>query len=362
MKLMRGSHVGSALTFLSVRPHAYVGAALLALAALQTALRSTPWIGRDPDLALLGGLTLLLQCVAFWYVPSFAKREIVLKPIAAWSGPLLFPLALVLSYVSFDLWTLAAGIGLLAFAIVLAASVVAGPKWRSGIPFWRADSPHRAGDRAAMLAFASAIAWWGLALPLRLARPFGPDLAWIVGLACFATGGLAHLLPRARGVPASAWTLLGALAIVHVAAVATALDRAPRAALPLAVVALGFAILPLGGKAAGPRLREASPLLLAALACAILAVVRPAALAPALASAILGLALLALPVVFNQRPDGRFVVPAALAATASAASDALLRAGLPGAILFAISLLLALAALAPLRRPRRDCAVDRIPS
>lgn len=375
------------MAFIPVRPHFYVGAALLALGAILAALTAARRNPLAPDahlVALLGGLTLFAQGIAFWYTPSFAKREVVLDGMAAYSGPILFPAALVAGALRVgNFQATLVGLALVLFGTILLASAFAGPKWRGGVPFWRSDSPHRAGDRAAAFTLASACLWLLLAGIAAYVRPQALASVWPIALAVFALGALAHLLPRARGRPLSPASFVAAVALLQLDALVMflqgrALPPALLVGLPLAGAALA---LPLGGKPAGSRLREARTLLLAALPIAalvpLLALVEPRAglgatlasyyaLLTAAALGLGGLSLLTLPVLFNQRPAPRYLAPAAASAAAGAL---LLAAGFltrlprwPGAVLLGLALLLWLAALAPLRKPRRDCAMDRIPS
>lgn len=375
------------MALIPVRPHFYVGAALLALSALLGALTAARLSPLAPDahlVALLGGLTLFAQAIAFWYVPSFAKREVVLDGMASYSGPILFPTALVAGALRIgNFQATLVGLALALFGVILVASALLGPKWRSGVPFWRAASPHRAGDRAAAFTLASASGWFALAGVAAYVQPRSLASAWTLALALFALGALAHLLPRARGSALRPAPFVAAVALLQVDALATLVAgrSAPVAllvGLPLAALALAF---PLRGKPAGPRLREARTLLLAAMPVtllvplAFLAAARLGlgailtasyALLTAVALALGGLSLLTLPVVFNQRPARRYLMPAGALAALGAL---LLAAGFltrlprwPGAVALGGALLLWLAALAPLRKPRRECAMDRIPS
>lgn len=375
------------MALIPVRPHFYTGAALLVLGAVLgalTAARRNPLAADAHLVALLGGLTLFAQGIAFWYTPSFAKREVVLDGMASYSGPILFPAALLAGALRVgNFQATLVGLALLLFGVILLASALAGPKWRGGVPFWRAASPHRAGDRAAAFTLASASCWLLLAGAAAYLRPQALASVWPAALALFALGAVAHLLPRARGRPLRPAPFVAAIALLQLDALAMflqgrALPAALLVGLPLAAAALAF---PLRGKPAGPRLREARTLLLAAVPTAALvplaALAAPRlglgatlaayyAFATAVALALAGLSLLTLPVLFNQRPAPRYLAPAAGGAALGAL---LLAAGFltrlprwPGAILLGVALLLWLASLAPLRKPRRDCAMDRIPS
>lgn len=385
MKVMRVRRPARAVGLIGVRWHAFVGAALLALAvplAMLAALRLTP-LPRDLHLtAILGGLTLFAQATAFWYLPSFTKRAVALDGLAAYSGPLLLPAGIVgalLGFLAFraSLPSIAVGI----FGIILLATPLAGARWRSGIPFWRTPGPHQPGDRAAMVALAAAAI---ALLAAGVVGLFAPPLlawAWPASLGAFALGALGHLVPRARGRPLLVTPFLTGVACYHSGAILIFATRSGRsfgdsflgeALLAGAALALAAMLGPGSAKAAGPRWREARiPLLLAfptlalalgfSLAGRSLGLTFSAYYAHLAVVALLLAALvhLTFPVVFNRPPARAFVLPAALAATGGAL---LLAIGFlttlprwPGAALLAAALLLWLAALAPLRRPRRDC-------
>lgn len=385
-----------------VRPHFALGGLLVALAALAALL----WTAGVPRVApnlhvLLGlmGLTLVAQGVAYWYMPSFAKRAVVPSGIAAYAGPMLFGVAASAATVAVLAGlgnllrpaTVSLGLALLLFPFTLVASALAGPRWRGGVPFWRAGGHHERGDRAALAGFASASVWLAAAGALLLfSRTPGiglVGLAWLLGLALFVLAALAHLAPRAAGVPLS-W---GAYAVGLVAANAGGAlvlwgFASPEALDPLyASILLGGGLGLLastlahrpGAKAAGPRWREARvPLAagLAALAPAIFLLVAGFGVDPtwttlafysllvATLLGTMGLTLLTLPVLFNQRPDKRFVLPGAAAVLAGLAL-VLLSAAAPvprwvGALAIAAGVALWLATLAPLRKPRRECPPD----
>lgn len=363
---------GNEAAAVDVRPHAYVGAALLLAAAL--ALLAPRFVGADARaLATLGAATLLLQAVLFWYLPSFAKRRVVLDGMATYAGPILLPVALAVALVPLPLRDVALGLALALFGGILLASAAFGPRWRSGVPFWRAEGQHRRGDLAAMLALASGALWLlaeGVALllwPREGARALA--VAWPAALALLALGALAHLVPRARGRPLAWRVFLAGAAAFQLGAALFALADAPRVAGAL-VAGLPVCALAMAGpgKRAGPRMRDARPALAgaAALAAATVALLAAGmtttgyvALLVALLLAVAAVTLLALPVVFNQRPDARAVAPGVASALAGVALNALAR-GLPlgrwpAAVALAAALLLWLAALAPLRRPRRAC-------
>lgn len=393
-----------------VRPHLVVAWGILAAAAVLALARRLLGLDAEPaDLLRVGlvGATLLAQGITYWYLPSFAKRAVVpagaaraapwlalaaalgaVVPIVMEEAESLFSSnGFVVAFVFVALVGVIALLLLLAsFALVLAASPLVGPPWRGGVPFWRKEGPHRAGDRAALAAFASAILWLGFTavwIGGRSVQPLdGPALpGWLLALGTLVLGSLAHLLPRARGAPLL-WPLFlaavlvldaGGLLLTH-----TTLGWSyALVGLGAVLAALGLAI-PLGarGKTPGPRLRDARPLLVAAFAIALAS--GPAfatfptlgtpymlgfgGLLAALLLGLAGLSLLTLPVVANQRPDRRLPQPAALAAGAGylamlAATQAPLLGLLP-IPLFALATLLWLGALAPLRKPRRECSPD----
>lgn len=390
MKVMSASKLAALVATIGVRPHGFTAAGLLAASALLGLLGAfdlafLPAFPPDAYLiALLGGLTLLAQAVSFWYLPSFAKREVVMDGMASYAGPLLFPAAVVAALIgSGAARTTMLVLGLSLFPLVLVASALFGPRWRSGVPFWR-KGEHRTGDTLALAGFAASMLWFAAAAVLAAVRPPGLVIAWPTALALFAVSALAHLVPRARGREAW-WPLFGAgLVLANAGAIfATAL----RVGEPLVRLAwtypllLGFAVAGLalarpGGKRAGPRMRDARPLLAAALlagAIGIALVVRQPMTAlratiahelvtVAVALAIGAVAILALPVVFNAVPDTRFVWPTAVLALLGL----LVLAGelwtelVPwrGTTLLAGSVACYLGAMWPLRRPRRDCPPD----
>lgn len=385
-----------------VRPHFATGAVVLALAPVVGLLWTlgVPRVGPNlPVLLALMGLTLVAQGIAFWYLPSFAKRAVVPSGIAAYAGPVLLGFATLAAVVGpasgiVELLrpaTVTLGLALVLFPFTLVASVVAGPRWRQGTPFWRAGGAHERGDRAALAAFAAACAWLAAAGGLLLYAPRpgigAVTLAWLLGLALFAAGALAHLLPRGAGAPL-AWAgfAAGLVAANLGGALTFWATLAPDPVDPVyAALLLGgglglvaSALLPRrGAKPAGPRARDARPLLAAALAplaAGILLLVAgfgvdaawttlaAYALLVAVALAYAGLTLLTLPVLFNQRPAARFVLPCAVAFPAGLAL-VLLSAVSPvpralGALVLGAAVALWLATLAPLRKPRRECPPD----
>lgn len=342
------SERGNDLATADVRPHAWTGAALLGAGALLLLVAHRP-----ATIALLGGVTLLLESALLWYLPSFAKRSLLGPPALALAGIVLFPAATLASALA--LWrpsvvVLAealAALGLAHIALLVLSSVFFGKPWRSGIPFWRAG-PHRAGDRAAALTLAVGLAFflgaWILPGPL--------TASWLVGLVLLALGALAHLLPRSRArEPIAMLVFLG----LGSAALARLLPAVPDQVLSVGLLLLSAGIIAgPATKRAGPRLRDAAFPLGGALVALVFALAGYAfALAAAAGLAVLGVLLLALPVVFNQRPASVFAPPAAiLGATTPLA--ALLPSPV-GAIVGAAAILFALATLAPLRHPRRTC-------
>lgn len=372
---------------IAVRPHFFTGAALLAAGAILGVVTAYDAALLPSDahiIGFLGGLTLFAQGIAYWYLPSFAKRSVVLDGMASYAGPILFPAALVGAIFEIDgLRGPGLILGLAIFPVVVFASAIFGPRWRSGIPFWRAEGPHRRGDVAAMLVLASAFLWMLGAAIGALRAPPTIVVAWPTALGLFSLGALAHLVPRSRSKPALwipflALTLVGeigallaTLARVGIAGKYTRAGYALLAAFALAALA----IAPPGrGKRVGPRGREAAPFLWASVGALLLGVVAATAwpsvtLARAVTAyyaflaaaglALAGLALLTMPVLFNQRPAGRLVFPTLIvflcAATLLAASLITPLPRWPAALLLAGTLVLWLATMAPLRTPRRAC-------
>jgi len=369
-------------------------------------------------LPTLGAVTLVLQAVTLWYLPSFAKRALAWRPLARASPWLLaggcaasgwwlaFP-----SNLFADLTAALCAAGLLAWSASLLASLVVGERWRGGVPFWRAEGPHRAGDRlaAALLlpglaaALLSGVAGlWLVGASMTLDAPGQAVLlgvavwGWVASLALLAAGALVHLVPRGRGqplhvalaYPGAALLALGVLLapVAFGAPLRTGLASAPRALL-----AAGLVLLVLGmrgeippDKKPGPRMRQARAHLAAALvagllgATGLLAVVDAGGLDLALGIALSttlavgALSVLALPVVFNQRPAPAFLLPAAVAPILGAllarvSLDRFPEEGgsamrLGAALALATGLLLWLAALWPLRKPRRACPPGEEPT
>jgi hypothetical protein len=366
---------------ISVRTHAYVAAGLLAITpplAMLTALRIGPFHPETHLLAALGGLTLLAQAVAFAYLPSFTKRELVLDGLASYAGPVLFPLAVVGAVLRIGAVRLVAPtLALALFGAILLASAAFGKRWRTGTPFWRAPGEFRAGDIAALVAFASAAAWLLATGLLSMARPTLLTFLWPCALALFALAALAHYVPRNRGRPIIWWLFLaGVLALQAGVALRTfaRVDEATWLLLGLPLAALAIAP-PAATKRAGARMLEAAPLLALAvpfsgLGVALLLVGSGAGLAfsayyslvAAIALGLGGLALLTLPVVFNQRPDRRWLWPTVVGALVGVP---LLAVGFltrlprwPGALVLCLALLSWLTMMAPLRTPRRECPPD----
>lgn len=363
-RVERGNEPGT----VPVRWHFYAGGALLALAAILLPLVGlVPLLGESAALAaFLAGCTLFVQGIAWWYLPSFAKRAVLLRPLAAFAGPVLLPLAVLAQLAGLDRTSGAiAASALSLFALILLASALAGPLWRSGVPFWR-EGPHRADDRAAALVLALSLVGM-LAVPAVAAlAPARVPLAWGSALLLFALGALAHLLPRSRS--RASWSaLVAAGALVGAAGIALLVAGIPFSApLSAGFLVAALAIAPPGStKRAGPRLAEAAPLLVlaavalaAAIALALAGLARPGWLASlaALGLGLAGLSLLTLPVLFNQRPAARFVPALLLFAVLGVAI------GLAGVAIARTSLALAIVAwlrvLWPLRRPRRECPPD----
>lgn len=380
---MRGAGVAT----IAVRPHFFAGFALLAASAILGVLTAAGKGPFDADahlIAYLGGLTLFAQGIAFWYLPSFAKRSVVLDGMADYAGPLLFPAAAIGALVrSAQLRGTMLALGLVLFAIVVLASAAFGPRWRSGIPFWKHDGPFRSGDLAAALTHAAASLSFAAAGIAALLAPAALILAWPMALALFVIAHIAHLAPRGRGRPLLVAPFAIGILAATVGATLLALARAGVVnAIPsrLSIVLLaGFALAGVGiaapprTKGRGPRTREAGPLLAAAIGLLLLGIVGAAAwptltfgramsaysaLMAALGLAMAGLGMLTMPVLFNQRPAGSLLLPALLcalaAATLLAASFVVTLPRWPTALALAMALLLWLAALAPLRTPRRQ--------
>lgn len=389
---MRGSEARD----VPVRSHLLAGLGLLvgvaALATLRVPL-GLPLPEGDLRLGGLVGATLVLQGIAYWYLPSFAKRAVtpyLAARTAPWVGLLagVVPLARLVPpgwlpasmALALDVVLVGAAALLAAsFAGVLVVSVLAGPPWRGGVPFWRKEGPFRAGDRAALAASASGAAWLALAAVLLVLAPRHHHLAWGAGLGLLVLGGLAHLLPRARGSPLPAGPFLAGVLLLDAGlallAAGVTLGAPVAAAGTLATAAALGRAVDGRGKPAGPRLRQARPLLLAAWLLLVpaglllaLRALRPEAALAALAEAtaglaillgLMGLSLLTLPVLANQRPDPRHLAPAA---GAGVLTGLLLAAGVPlpplaplvpATLLLTVALWVAV--LAPLRRPRRAC-------
>lgn len=386
-----------------VRPHLFAATGLLALAALLgfalVALPEPPPV-QVPLLVGLLAATLLLQGIAYWYLPSFAKRAVrpqVLARAAPWIvvGAVAFlvahaillyaPLppdeALVPLVATFGAATLGAALNLALFGAVLVLSVLTGPPWRGGTAFWRKEGEFRNGDRAAFAAFFLAAGCFVIAAALLAGNPLapgdpGPLHAWLLALLLFTLGGLAHLLPRARGAALPARALLSGILVLAFSGLLLAFPfvPVPRArAVALFALALVGCIVALAwptsgrGKPPGPRLVQARPLLLAGAGSLVLAAVALATdrddLAPqaylgllsGLLLAIAGLSLLTLPVLANQRPAPR---PALLAAFAGFLGVAVLfvpAVAILAGVLLPLAIALWIASLAPLRKPRRDC-------
>ncbi|HVM44920.1 MAG TPA: hypothetical protein VM582_03200, partial [Candidatus Thermoplasmatota archaeon] len=357
-------------------------AALLALAAgillASATVRPSAALDEGALMAFLAGSTLVIAGIAYWYLPSFAKRQVLASRATSYVLPLLLPLAPLLHLLGQRaLARLAGELALAFFAVSLLASALAGRPWRRGIPFWR-EGPRRRDDRAAALVLALSLLALLATAAFSAIVPSAPRalaLGWSASLLLFVLGALAHLLPRARARPT--WAPLVVLGAAAGAAGVAALVALPSSwarlggGLTLGFALAALAVAPPGGaKRPGPRLREAGPPLLAgaaALGTALVAanlgapeVAAHVALLCALGLGLAGLTLLTLPVLFNQRPSRRHV-PLLLLFGASAA----LLAGVglavgtrAGLVLPALALLAWLRVLWPLRKPRRECAPD----
>lgn len=371
---------------IAVRVHVALALALGVAAALDAAIPSPAQASHV--IPALAACTLLAQALAFWYLPSFAKRELAAPALAEHAAPWLVAAAGLSALSPVEPLTallLVAGLGV--FGGVLLASLVQGKPWRGGVPFWRAEGHHRAGDGAAAWALASGIAWLLVAallfvlLPVRSVLPL---LAWIASLATFALGGLAHWIPRLRGAKLAARPFRAGIVAFDAGALVAGATLAIVPALgALAAFLLGGGLVLAVGvlarpereaKPRGPRGRDAHPLLLGAAVAAVLAglalIVGFPDAAPlvfaaselglaALALAWCALAILGLPVVLNNVPVGRATWPAALG-LASAGLLAAIAQLVPLPIWIAGVLALAgvasfVVAMSPLRKPRRDC-------
>ncbi|HET6405117.1 MAG TPA: hypothetical protein VFH78_10755, partial [Candidatus Thermoplasmatota archaeon] len=258
---------GNAPVTVPVRPHFLAGAALLALGALLLLASATARPSQALDdaalVSFLGGSTLVVAGIAYWYLPSFAKRQVLAARATTYVLPVLLPLAALLQLLGAPvLARLAIALALAFLAVSLLASALAGARWRTGIPFWR-EGPRRRDDLAAALVLALSLvgmlataAWAAFAPPAPRTLP----LAWPASLLLFVLGALAHLLPRARG--RATWAPLVLLGSVAGTAGVVLLVAFPGAWARLGLaLSLGFALAALaaappgGGKRAGPRLR-----------------------------------------------------------------------------------------------------------
>jgi hypothetical protein len=378
---------GNDAVTVAVKPHAIVAVALLLVAAacgLATAL-DAPYVPEDAHVIVaLFGLTLLAESLVLWYLPSFAKRALVAPALAQHAGPWLFPLAtigiLVGSWAAL-VGSLLAALALAAFAYAMLGSALGGEPWRSGIPFWQ-EGKHRAGDAAAAVAFTSGAVGFALVAALTALSPIGVRSAaalvlWFASLGLLALGALAHLLPRGRGAPLAQRPLVVGIALLDVGAVLGAFPFvAPVPTGGVAALLLGPGIAVCAGalsrfapegKPAGRRAKEALPGFLVVVgfpAWKDIVFASVYAGLGALACAYAALAILALPVVMNQPPDARWILPSAGAlglGTAAAATASLVHIPTwPAAAVVLVGALAFAAALAPLRTPRRECPPEEI--
>ena len=372
---------------LDIRPHAWSAAALMAAAAILGALRALALVPPDPWLiATLGAATLLLQAALYGHLPNLSRRQTTPEGLAELAGPLLFPAAVLGSLLDqAAIRDTALSIALALTGAIPLLTLAFGKPWRaSGRATWRKPGPYQSGDIIglgfilnASLAFlligtAHAIDPAAAARALPLVHPLAILLA--------ASGLALSLLPRLARQPArlplaaAAWastTAAVALALARVVWPTTVSTEVP------VLLSVGLALLVPAlwapGRRGGPRWQDARAL--AALAAASGLTTAAAALWSAFdptarvttagyASLVLtalstaGLAFLLLaPILLNALPSGRAVATAALVgATGLAMSWALpLRLTRWAAIAWALALLLALAAIAPMRTPRRDC-------
>lgn len=309
-----------------VRPHAWTAAVLLALGAI---LR--PFVPGSLVI-LTGGAILALEVTLLWYLPSFTKRAVVEPDWLALPGVILLVVASALALLSPPSAELFVTLACAHLAILLLASAAYGAPWRGGVPFWRAGA-HQRGDLAAAIAMT-------IGLVAMIAAP-------VVGLGIVSLGVLTHFLPRSRGRAPIGPLVVGGAAIASIPS-----GPAWLAPAGLLVGALGAFAGP-ATKRAGPRLREAATPLAGAIAALIAALAIPGALFVAIGLALFAVSLLALPVVFNQKPARALILPATLAGIASLAPLPVI-----APYLEALAILLALGALSPLRRPRRYCPPD----
>lgn len=377
------------MTEVAARPWFLAAGAQLAVAALAGVLVAAGVLASPADL-LLGLVFVFLVAggLVYGYAPPFLKRE----HVGAWPATAALGLALAaapLALAGARFAAYAAGAAFLVVPLHVAASALAGPKWRDGIALFAKDQPYRRGDRVAAALFAWSLVALALAGALLVWQPRGLLTAGLVmaflGFALpFLGGALAFFLPRNAKTPLEGATLAIAALVASVLSTlalaagfvfpAMADFRYPAFVALLADVLMLVALARARFPKPGAQIRRALPLLRGGAALVVLAglglalamagglpgpLFAPAAYAHLVLACTLALAaaLLGAPVLMNAVPrHGAWARVAA--ATGIAGVIVTAYAPFVGSLVLALAAAVALWGVAPMRVRRRDCPPD----
>ncbi len=349
-------------------------------------------------------MTLISGLVAF-YLPTFVKRESAL-PALAYASLAATHLGFVVLFAA-PFWDGAInthlaieGAAMLLFVIHTGVTSALGKRRGRQRPLHRSGGPHAEGDRLAVGTFTGGLLYFAIAgayllsPDLRIHFPVEAILVAVLAGACvqFAYAGAFHLAPRQFKRPfpkkpdhveIARWAIIlhnfGILGVLP-AMVGEQPLRALFIFAPLPFIALGiigvlFALIRTRGEPlAGPIPRAADPYYLAAfplglLGAALFAVspLRDALLAPALALTLAAMILTyagffvqLVPIIANAKPEGETLSRvAAFLGFAGGLLGGGAAAGLAPiwtpAIPAGAAVIVFVAQVAPLRKPRRDC-------
>lgn len=380
------------------------GFAHLAAAALMALVAAAPSkLFPAPLHFVLGmvGVFLVGSALAYGFASPFTKREaFALWPSQAALGLVLAAdgLIVVTSIIHGDTMRAATLLFGAAFVLVpldLLVTALVGREWRDGIAIYAKDQPFRLDDIMAATCFAVSMGALAVAggllvwVPRRLVVP--GMVLFALGYALpFFTGVLLFLLPRNAKRPLHGVVLIGAALVIEMlAAIALTLGflvagsdlRFSGGGVLLAILLAGAAFLRITfPRPLGAQVRRALPLLRAAGALAVIAglalplslaggtpgtLFAPAAYAMLVLCAVLAVTgtLLAAPILLNSVPrEGAWAKWAGVLAIAGlflvGPAFQYARSPFPGAVVLAVSTVVVIWGVAPMRTPRRDCNVE----